>query len=349
MSLGMQTAYAAPNLTKKWFPGHYLYADEKSFSQGLQERSVQLVRGNRNFAGYHVRYAWAALEPNKGVYDFSIIDRDLKTASSDGKKLIIHIHDRNHQKSSRLPVPEYLTKDPIYEGGVYWTSGSKIMPKLWVPAVTERYGELFKALGKAFDGNSTLAYVAIEETALPGAKDQPGFTSSKLANGYKTIYSAAAAGFPRTIFSQYANYRGGMTERDTDATMAHLVETTKNGFGGPDALRFGTGGSHGALDSQYGRYYTRYRGVAPITSSSQAPTYEANDALTVIKYATDELGAHFMSWAPITSGRKWTIYDVIKVLDAGKGTLNTTPPKNLGGSGGGDLSAPNNVRLTSSQ
>jgi hypothetical protein len=145
-----------------------------------------------------------------------------------------------------------------------------------------------------------------------------------------------------------------MTEAHTDATMAHLIETTKNGFGDPDALRIDSkkgSGSVGSLDTQYGPYYTKYRGIAPITSSSQSPTYMVNDALTVIKYATDELGAHFMSWAPITDGRKWTIYDVIKVLDAGKGTLNTTPPKNLGGSGGGNpsLSAPNNVRLTSSK
>jgi hypothetical protein len=143
-----------------------------------------------------------------------------------------------------------------------------------------------------------------------------------------------------------------MSEADTTAAMGHLVETTKNGFGDPDALRVSMkgSGSTGALDTQYGRYYTDFRGIAPITMSSQSATFEANDALTVINYAADKLGAHFMSWAPITTGRKWSIFDVIKVLDEGKGSLNTTPPKNVGGGGGGDpptaLPAPDNVRLT---
>jgi hypothetical protein len=353
--LDSQTAEAQQALTKKWYPGHYLYADEQTFTQGLRSARRDMVKDNPNFTGYHVRYSWAILEPTKDNYDFSLIRRDLETARSDGKKLIVHISERSHSGTDRLPVPAYLMNDPIYEGGVYEvyaaTAGTtKLLPKIWVPAYAQRMGALLKALGAAFDKDPTLAYVAVPETALNDSTKQPGFTSAKLRDGYMTIYTAAAEGLPNTIFSQFANWLGGLTQADADLMMAHLVETTKNGLGGPDALAalrpFDGVTSLGALDNAFGSYYKKYRGIAPVTASSQAPTYMANDALTNLNYAVDELGAHFLTWAP-QKDRLWTIDDAIRVINAQKGRINTTPPTNIvGGSGDPpDLSAPSNVRV----
>lgn len=351
-----QYAMAQSATTKKWFPGHYLYADEKSFSIGLDATKASLVKNNPYFRGYHVRYSFANLEPRKNVYDFSLIARDINTARADGKKLIVHIHDRTHQNAERVPVPDYMTKEPIYEGGVYKvfadTAGTwKLMPKLWVPAYAERMGALMMALGRAFDNNDTLAYVAIEETSLNDTKSQPGFTSAKLRDSYITIYNAAAKAFPNTIFSQYANWRGGMTAEDADKIMANLVEVNKHGFGGPDALAalrpFDGVTSIGALENQFGVYYRKYKGVAPITASSQSPSYEANDALTNLNYAVNQLQANFLSWAPIEDGRKWDIYDAIRVVTAEKGRINTDRPSGSATGSGppGSLPAPEGVLL----
>ncbi len=352
----VQGASAEANLSKKWFPGHYIYADEKTFSLGLRDRSRELIRNNSDFTGYHVRYSWAVLEPTKGNYDFSLIARDLNTARADGKKLIVGIWDRNSQDTVRVPVPKYLTTDPIYEGGVYVgyaaaADTEKLMPKHWVPAVAERRAALFRALGKAFDSNQTLAYIGVPETAVTNSKEQPGFSSAKLRDGYIAVYNAAAEALPNTIFGQFTNWLGGLEKADADRMMAHLVETTKNGFGGPDALEatrpFDGTSSLGALDNAFGVYYKKYRGVAPITSSSQAPTYKANDALTVLNYAVNQLGAHFMTWAPIEDGGKWTIFDVIKMLEQQNGRINVAPPSNVTGSLGTTplLPPPDGVQL----
>jgi hypothetical protein len=337
LALTSREAFAAPSLLKKFFPGHYLYATEQTFSRGLNDRDRNLVRDNRNFAGYHVRYSWRVLEPSKGNYDFSLIQRDLNTAKADGKKLIVQIHDRNHTDTNRIPVPEYL-RSGAYDGGIY-TAGDtvagkkKLMPKLWVPAVAERQGELLRALGAAFDGNETLAQVALLESALPQAKDQPGFTSSKLRDGFMTIHTGAATGLKRTIFGQYVNWRAGMTEADAETMMRHLASTTKNGFGGPDALAarrpFNGVNALGALDNEFGRYYRQYLGVAPITMSVQMPSFRANNALTVLNYAVYNLGSHFLSWSPVRSGTKFTIYDVFDVLKQTNGRIISAPPKSI--------------------
>jgi hypothetical protein len=330
----------AQELLKKWYPGHYLYVSPRTFDEPMDESNRAMVRENPYFTGYHARYHWKALETSKDVYDFSIIEQDIETARLDGKKLIVHLHDRDHT-GQKVPIPDYLTTDPIYEGGYYRAFDTaagreKIMPKYWVPAFAERLGELIIAFGNRFDQDTILAYVCIEETALIGSKDQPGFSSSKLKDSYKVIYSAAAEGLPNTIFSQYANWPGGLTRADADEMMAHLV-SLRHGMGGPDALSglrpFDGVSTIGALENWFGRYYTLYNNIMPVTSSSQAPSFKVNTPLTVLNYAIDNLNSHFMSWA---TQRKETdpnnlfgIVEIIEMVTAEKGRINTIPPASI--------------------
>jgi hypothetical protein len=344
---------ADPEATKKWFPGHYVYADsnDKAFAGGIQDLPRSLVKNNPNFRGYHVRYSWANLEPAKGRYDFSAVLRDLQTAASDNKKLIVHIHDRNWQRNERIPIPTYMLTDPVYEGGMYEAIDSQsgqfvTMPKKWVPAYTQRFQALILALGAAIDRNPYLAYVATEEAHLPGATTQSGFTSAKLRDHYIAVYTTAAAAFPTTIFSQWGNWRGGLTSADLSEMFRHLVEVTKNGFGGPDALN-----DKRSLDNAFGPFYRKYRGIAPITMSSQASSYKQNDAKTVLDYSVDALGAHFHSWVPIMGAvhdTAFTFNDVITEVNRQGGRINTQVPSILqqaAGGGGVGLPAPSGVRL----
>jgi hypothetical protein len=328
----------AQELVKKWYPGHYLYASPKPFLGSMVSEYRDLVKDNPYFRGYHCRYWWVALEKSKGVYDFSIIEKDIETARADGKKLIVHIHDRDHVGQT-LPIPEYLTTDPVYEGGYYRCTENaypKYMPKLWVPAVAERWGELLKALGRKFDQDTILAYVCMEETSLVEAANQPGFSSAKLRDGYKIIYSAAAEGLPNTLFSQYANWPGGLTREDADDMMKHLV-SLRHGMGGPDALNarkpFDGVKSIGALDNWFGPYYILYKNIMPVTSSSQANSYKVNDPLKLLDYSINNLNSHFMSWVPYTKeSDKYNLFgidEVIQMVTAEKGRINTTPPANI--------------------
>jgi len=337
------SAQAEPNeLQKKWYPGHYLYVSPRSFAEPMEQSNRNLVKDNPYFTGYHVKYYWAALEKEKGVYDFSLIEQDLVTARADGKKICIFIHDRDHTGTT-VPVPLYLGEDPIYEGGYYkdfatTTDTYKYMPKIWVPAVAERMGELLKAIGARFDEDTCIAYVNTPETSLTGSKKQPGFSATRLKDGYKIIYSAAAEAFPKTIFSQYTNWPGGLERAGSDEMMLHLA-TLRHGMGSPDALEplrpyIGTEtASSGALENWFGPYYTQYRGIIPITTGAQAPSYKANNPLTVLNYAINHLNVHFFTWNPQKkSGSPDNVFgidEVIEMLNAEKGRINTTPPASV--------------------
>jgi hypothetical protein len=327
-------------LQKKWYPGHYLYVSPRSFAEPMEESNRNLVKDNPYFTGYHVKYYWASLEKEKGVYDFSILEQDLATARSDGKKLCIFIHDRDHGGTT-VPVPLYLGEDSIYEGGYYKDFATtantyKYMPKLWVPAVAERMGALLKAIGARFDEDTCIAYVNLPETSLTGAKRQSGFSPIRLKDGYKIIYSAAAEAFPNTIFSQYANWPGGLERAGADEMLLHLA-SLRHGLGGPDALEatrpFDGSSSLGALENWFGTYYTQYRGIVPITTGAQAPSYKANNPLTVLNYAIDQLNVHFFSWVPMKKSASpdnlYGIDEVIEMLNAEMGRINTSPPASI--------------------
>lgn len=324
----------AQELTKKWFPGHYLYVSPRNFESPMDQSHRALVKDNPYFTGYHARYHWIALETSKDVYDFSIIEQDIATARADDKKLIIHLHERDHT-GEKVPYPEYITTDPIYEGGYFRTPGGKIMPKIWVAAYAERFAALIKALGDRFDQDDVLSYVCLEETSLTGAKDQEGFSSAKLRDGYKTFYRAAAEGLPNTIFSQYSNYGSGLTRADADDMVAYLV-AHGNGLGCPDSYRFSDdnpGGSFGVLDNWFGTYYTQYRDIMPYTGSSQSPSYWGNTPLIILNYAMEKLNSHFMSWVPqkkeSNKNFAFGIMEVIEMVNAEQGRINTTPPANI--------------------
>jgi hypothetical protein len=323
----------AQELKKKWFPGHYLYVSPRTFEAPMDESNRALVKDNPYFTGYHARYHWLALETSKDVYDFSIIEQDIETARADGKKLIVHLHDRDHT-GKKVPYPAYITSDPEYEGGYYLTAGGKILPKIWVLAHAERWGALIRALGDRFDQDDVLSYVCVEETALPGAKDHPDFTSAKLRDGYKAFYRAAAEGLPNTIFSQYSNYGSGLSRADANNMVAYLV-ASGNGLGCPDSYKKSDSGdgSFGVLDNWFGTYYTQYRDIMPYTASSQAPSYWVNDPMTIMNYAMEKLNSHFMSWVP--QKKEWNvnyafgIMEVIDMVNATEGRINTTPPSNI--------------------
>lgn len=69
-------------------------------------------------------YAWSNLEPEKGKYDFSMIEHDLALVRPSGKALYIEVLDRFFQPGGRL-LPKYLLESPEYSGGLSWQGSDK--------------------------------------------------------------------------------------------------------------------------------------------------------------------------------------------------------------------------------
>lgn len=339
--LGATQAYAEQIPIKKYFPGHYLYTNRTTAHGmpplGSQEDLTmrQLISANPNWQGYTVKYTWRGLEPRFGVYDFSAIERDLRTAVNDGKKLAIFFRERVFSASDPFPGPSYM--DPTssdfnrdYEGA-YFRDSKGWHPNLTHPAIGVRMRAIVTALGNEFDSHPALSSITFQETAVVDMKDQPGFTGLKYMNYLKDLHAAAEAAFPTTIVVQLVNWRGGMSEAETDEMMLHFVES-RGAFGEPDIMRKEPSATNitSPFDTQFKDYFINNNNKAPIWNHAQAVTFNASNARDQIDFAVDRLGAHFITWLPRRFlYEAFSIYDVINEVDADQGRTNTVAPESL--------------------
>jgi hypothetical protein len=314
-------------LTKKWFPGHYVAI--RYLTNPVDESGRNLVKDNPYITGYKMHVVWSEIETARDVYDFSVIEEVVKMAESDNKKLLIHVQDRLFGRNSNPYLPAYMLGEE-FEGGWFNSSISGASyGKVWLPAYQERWNKLLRAIGEAFDNNPTVAGIMVSESSMntkTEGYDKAGHHA--FIKGMSTTMSLYA---PNTIFFQYVNW--GFTPEDREMLMQHIVEECKNGFGGPDIMnaepRWG-GITKYVLKNAFGSYYDKYRGIAPICTENQSGGYWANDAKTLFDYAVDQVGVHFLPWTIYSkTDRAWSFEDALRVINEEKGRINTTPPSNL--------------------
>ncbi len=327
--------YRAPaqDIPVKWFPGHYVHIRHMGFDgegylkEGLlvNEKAHNLVKDNPYIKGYKMQTVWRELEVSKDQYDFSVIKSILELAESDGKKLMIHIQDRFVPKAG---LPEYMMSAE-YEGGYFKSTGEHFtgveFGKVWLPQYQDRWSRLIKAMGEALDDNPTLAGVMVSESAF--ARDYPDYDNEGHLNWLISMHTTAAEYFPKTPFFQYVNW--GFSDEDRDYLMRHIVEVSRNGFGGPDLH---DRKPQSCLTMRFGSYYDKYRGVAPICVENQPSGYRHYDARYKFDFAVDTVGVHFLPWTPVLETSeivKWTFYDALEVINKEKGRINTAPPSNI--------------------
>ena len=328
---------------KRFFPGHYLTTTPLhthgmpvlGSSDDINGR--QLVNDKPNWRGYNNLYYWSYLEPEEGVYDFSKILEDLDRTAADGKVMGISVEDRAYSTTLIDPLPAYLGVDPIYEGGWY-RPGTGIFPKLWVPAIGDRMAALLQAMGDAVDSHPALSVVTFQETAVHDITLQQGYDATEYFLYLKKLNSAASAAFPRTVVAQIVNWFAGMSQAQGNELISHIVNTCHGGFGSTDIIASNQGGTVTpvpALNTNFGNLgiYDTYRGVAPIVTRAETPTYYGSDDPQVqFDYAMDTMGAHMVLWQPIRGIAHpvlFTIHDVIDVVDQENGRTNTTTPTTL--------------------
>src|SRR6185503_2567762 len=59
------------------------------------------------FKGAQIMYAWRDFEPQKGVYDFSILKEDYEYLKKYGKKIFVQLQDATFNPNYKA-IPEYL-------------------------------------------------------------------------------------------------------------------------------------------------------------------------------------------------------------------------------------------------
>ena len=223
---------------------HYVF-----FNLDRERISEKSFLENPGIAGAQLKYRWFELEKNRNEYDFSEIEKDLKFLTKNNKRLFIQIQDVSFGKYCSN-VPNYLTTDPVYSGGVdqqyLLTNKDKIIEKdgcvarRWDSRVAERFSRLLLELGKKFDGR--IEGINLPETAVgfgeTGKHYPKGFNPMIYRQAILKQMKTLKTAFPKSTALQYANFMPGeWLPWDDKGHLKSLFEyAVKEGIamGGPD-------------------------------------------------------------------------------------------------------------------
>ncbi|WP_342227684.1 hypothetical protein [Rickettsiella endosymbiont of Rhagonycha lignosa] len=211
-------------------------------------RSYEKILLNPCITGIQAIYTWKELEPKKGIYNFSRIERDLGFLNSIHKKLFIQLQDRSFQPNI-FNVPDYIRKEKIYHNGVamqYDFPGEGIpitegwVARVWDPAVRERFQLLIQKLATQFDGK--IYGINLPETATDfNSKNPPkDFTQDRYFNAELENINALRSAFTKSIVLQYVNFFPGEWNND-HKYMSRLFSYAiqhRVGLGGPDIVPY---------------------------------------------------------------------------------------------------------------
>ncbi|MEM8484376.1 MAG: hypothetical protein AAF564_02450 [Bacteroidota bacterium] len=185
---------------------HFVY-----FSKDRKKIINHAFLANAQFQGAQIMYSWKELEPRKGRYDFSMVEKDLNYLKKHGKKLFVQLQDVTFYPKYKA-VPNYLLSD-VYDGGVvaqYYADGQPggWVAKRWSEKVRVEFARFLQAFGEAFDGK--IEGINLQETAIEIGEDPgDGFTEEKYVAGLKANMLALKKAFPTSTTMQYANFVPG--------------------------------------------------------------------------------------------------------------------------------------------
>jgi hypothetical protein len=255
--------------------------------------------------GLQIRYTWAELEPVRGQFDFSRIERDLALLAAADKRLFILIQTKSFNETSPA-LPAYLETEVVdggtyeFEVGAYMESadaptyGRNI--KLWNNKIQARLIALTSALGRRFNSHPSLEGVALTETALgvptvpiSGAQENAYFVNLLRVNG------ALRTAFPSTVTLQFTNY-----PKNQLSTFVSGLLSAGAGLGGPDVFLDDPGLATGVYP-----YYRQLAGKVALGPSVQSENYIARrhggpydpqSIAEIYQFSRNELKANYVFW-----------------------------------------------------
>lgn len=269
----------------------------------------------KNCIGAQLKYTWRELEPEKGRYCFEKIKQDLDFLTQQDKKLFIQLQDVTFD-TSRVNVPQYLLKKPVYNGGVaiqYITTNKDsiirqdgFVARRWDPAVESRFHKLLAELGDAFDGK--IAGINLPETAVgfgeTGKLYPEGFTPQMYRDAILARMKALKKAFPTSVVIQYANFMPGeWLPRDDNGYQASLYKAAAEnniGMGGPDLKIY----NKYQMNHSY-KFLKKYAMILPTGVAVQWGNYEEINPKTgkqvtieeIYSFARNEIRLNYVFWS----------------------------------------------------
>lgn len=292
------TAFAKDNLPKLFL---FLGGNEASAYKAILEKSC--------VSGAQIIYSWKQLEPEKGIYDFSKIEKDLNFLSKIHRKLFIQLQDRSFEPTV-FNVPNYIREDKIYHGGValqydFPGEGKPIttgwVARVWDPAVRERYNLLIQKLATTFDGK--IYGINLPETAVDFDEQNPpdDFTFDKYFNAELENITAAKKAFRKSYVIQYVNFFPGEWNNDHQymSRLFAYATTHQIGLGGPDIVPY----KESQMKNSY-PFFQKFKGKILTGMAIQEPDYTYKNPATgdyytfadFYNFTRDYLGASILFW-----------------------------------------------------
>lgn len=310
---------------KKWHPGHYVNG---YYGNGEPDWILKQIKDNQNIKGVSFIHLWRELEPSKGVYDFSHIEKELSAVKAIHKQLIIQIADKTFGAKYANCVPDYLLKEPPFKGGqaiVLTPSGSikNCTALRWLPEVQDRLIALYEALGKRFDADPNLEAVMLQEDAvIVDGTNMGQYSRRSYTDQQKRGMAGLAKAFPNTIVYKFLNWGP-----NTDELFEYAYQLGI-GIGGPDLIP----------DSKNYAYpnYKKYAGKMPLEISVQSPGINkyirhGGTLEKVYDFGTtdpDGLRVDHLVWDPAEDSVISFKKQILPLINARKGITNTTQPSN---------------------
>ena len=222
----------------------------------------------RRIEGAQIMYSWRQLEPEKGQYDFSIIQEDYDYLLSYGKKLFIQLQDATFN-SIYVGIPSYLLTEEYDGGSVPQFNDNGVaegwVAKRWNSKVQNRFALLLEALGKEFDGK--VEGINLQESAIGvNSEIDTTFTPEHYVKSLKINMLALKKAFPQSTTMQYANFMPGewlpWDDRGYLRSIYQYGQEIGVGLGGPDLMVQRKGLLNHTIAMMHEYHYTVPLGIA---------------------------------------------------------------------------------------
>jgi hypothetical protein len=299
-------------MTRKYNPGHYV-----AMMRGNDSHEAMAAANNGHIRGIEKRYTWRSLEPVRGCYDFTEIDRDLALCRNAGRQLVAYIEDKTFKTDApsgwtpENPLPDYLSHlaAPNKQAGMTAIR--------WHDEVIDRQQALVSKLGYHFDAWPALEGIALEETA-PGLDDAWlrafAYTPEAYRDTYISHIEHAAWALPTSLFFWHMNFMPGSPDgsylSEIVSATAHLGNLV---MGGPDVLP-----DNSALLKRAYPLYAKHQHDVPMhvqvsPGSMKEPGLTAQAAF---EFARDVLNVDWLFWYDFPYGTSFTYADALAVMAA---------------------------------
>ena len=116
-----------------------------------------------DIAGRSLVYYWRQLEPQKGQYNWALVDKDMQPWIAQGKKVVLRVSASGWAKWDKAADSAHGTPQWVYDEGVKSVieQDKAVFPQYWNPTFLTELADFVKAFAARYDGAANVAFVDI--------------------------------------------------------------------------------------------------------------------------------------------------------------------------------------------